>query len=60
MSGIVCNAGPLIALAGLGQLGLLRDLFGEVLVADEVRAEVEAGERVAREPAYCKRRLGCE
>lgn len=43
MSGIVCNAGPLIALAGLGQLGLLRDLFGEVLVADEVRAEVEAG-----------------
>jgi predicted nucleic acid-binding protein len=43
MSVIVCNAGPLIALAGIGQLGLLRDLFGEVLVADEVRSEVEAG-----------------
>ena len=43
MSAIVCNAGPLIALAGIGQLGLLRELFGEVLVADEVRLEVEAG-----------------
>ena len=43
MSAIVCNAGPLIALAGIGQLGLLRELFGEVLVAEEVRLEVEAG-----------------
>ena len=40
---IVCNAGPLIALADIGQLGLLRDLFGEVLVADDVKSEVEAG-----------------
>ena len=40
---IVCNAGPLIALAGIGQLGLLRELFGEVLVADDVKSEVEDG-----------------
>ena len=43
MSGVVCNAGPLIALAGIGQLGLLRELFGEVLVADDVKSEVEDG-----------------
>ena len=43
MSTIVCNAGPLIALAGIGQLGVLRDLFGEVLVPAEVQSEVEAG-----------------
>ena len=36
---IVCNAGPLIALAGIGQLGLLRDLFDEVPVADDVKSE---------------------
>ena len=40
---IACNAGPFIALAGIAQLGLLRDLIGEVLVADDVKSEVEAG-----------------
>lgn len=40
---IVCNAGPLIALAGVGQLALLRELFDEVLIAEEVRREVEVG-----------------
>src|ERR1700759_246820 len=44
MSGIVCNAGPLIALAGIGQIPILRQLFDTVLVASEVRAEVEAEE----------------
>ncbi|MEO5917274.1 MAG: DUF3368 domain-containing protein [Luteolibacter sp.] len=43
MSTVVCNAGPLIALAGIGQLGILRDLFDVVFVAREVRNEVEAG-----------------
>jgi predicted nucleic acid-binding protein len=36
--------GPLIALAGLGQVPILRQLFDTVLVASEVRAEVEAEE----------------
>ena len=43
MKSIVCNAGPLIALAGIGRTGLLRELFGEVLVSGKVRDEVEAG-----------------
>lgn len=43
MNSVVCNAGPLIALAGIGQVGLLRELFGEVLVSRKVRDEVEAG-----------------
>ena len=43
MKSVVCNAGPLIALSGIGQTGLLRELFGEVLVSEKVRDEVEAG-----------------
>jgi uncharacterized protein len=43
MNSVVCNAGPLIALTGIGQAGLLRELFGEVLVSGKVREEVEAG-----------------
>lgn len=43
MNSIVCNAGPLIALAGIGQVGLLQNLFGEVFVSGKVRDEVEAG-----------------
>jgi uncharacterized protein len=43
MNAVVCNAGPLIALSGIGQTGLLRELFGEVLISEVVLAEVEAG-----------------
>ena len=43
MSDIVCNAGPLIALAGIERVDLLHDLFGVVLVAREVQLEVETG-----------------
>jgi predicted nucleic acid-binding protein len=43
MSVIVCNAGPLIALSGVGVVELLRDLFGAVYVAEEVKCEVELG-----------------
>jgi predicted nucleic acid-binding protein len=43
MSTIVCNSGPLIALGGIDQLGLLRSLFGTVCIAAEVAAECQAG-----------------
>lgn len=43
MSVVVCNAGPLIALAGIGKAELLRDLFSTVLVSEEVKIEIEAG-----------------
>ncbi|WP_456414922.1 DUF3368 domain-containing protein [Thiolapillus sp.] len=40
MAGVViADSGPLIALAGVGQLGLLQKLFGEVLVPEAVRDE---------------------
>ncbi|HKZ83766.1 MAG TPA: DUF3368 domain-containing protein [Anaerolineae bacterium] len=39
----VSNAGPLIALASIGQFGLLQSLFGEVLIPPTVRAEILAG-----------------
>ena len=43
MSTIVCNSGPLIALGGIDQLGLLRSLFGTVSIPAEVAAECQAG-----------------
>ena len=36
----ISNAGPLIALAKLGQLGLLLDLFDEIVIPREVCNEV--------------------
>lgn len=49
MSSVVCNAGPLIVLTGIGQVGLLRELFGEVLVSCKVRDEVEGLENREQE-----------
>ena len=37
---VVSNSSPLITLARIGQLELLRQLFGEIKIADEVRQEV--------------------
>jgi predicted nucleic acid-binding protein len=37
---VVCNATPLISLAGLGRLGLLRELFGQIHISDGVYEEV--------------------
>jgi predicted nucleic acid-binding protein len=37
---VVSNTGPLIALATIGQLDLLRKLFGEILIPPAVRAEI--------------------
>ena len=36
----ISNAGPLIALAKLGQLGLLMKLFDEIVIPREVFSEV--------------------
>lgn len=36
---VIADAGPLIALSRIDALGLLRDLFGQVLVTEEVRDE---------------------
>jgi predicted nucleic acid-binding protein len=43
MSRVVCNSGPLIALSKIGQTHLLRDLFAEALVSEDVRKEILAG-----------------
>ncbi len=37
---VVSNAGPLIALAKLGRLGVLGQLYGRVLIPSEVYQEV--------------------
>ena len=37
---VVSDASPLIALSGLGRLELLRDLYGDVMVPEEVFREV--------------------
>ena len=46
---IVCNAGPLIALAGIKQLPLLQDLYSRVLVAEAVFRELTGSKRFASE-----------
>ncbi len=42
---VVVNATPIIALALIDQLDLLRHLYGEVMIPPEVQAEVLAGGR---------------
>ena len=49
---VVCNATPIIALAAVGQLDLLRAVYGEILIPDDVFHEVAvagAGEPGAHE-----------
>lgn len=41
MANIVSNTGPIIALAGIGQLDLLRSLFGAVIIPPAVAAEIK-------------------
>ena len=53
MGGIVSNATPLIYLAKIGRLGLLRNLFGEVFIPEEVKVEVvEKGKQLGERDAY--------
>jgi len=40
---IICNSGPLIALAVLQRLDLLRTLFGKVIVPEAIQREILAG-----------------
>jgi len=53
MSGIVSNATPLIYLAKVGKTGLLRMIFGEVFIPEEVKVEVvDRGKRLGERDAY--------
>jgi len=40
---VICDASPIIALAAVGRLDLVRNLYGDVAVPRAVRAEVAAG-----------------
>jgi predicted nucleic acid-binding protein len=42
---LVINTGPVLALAAAGHLGVLRELFGKIIVPHEVVQEIEAGGR---------------
>jgi len=39
---VVANTTPLISLASIGKLELLKDIFGEIIVADAVYNEIKA------------------
>lgn len=38
---VVSNTGPIIALAHIGQIDILRRIFGQVLIPTAVRAEIQ-------------------
>jgi predicted nucleic acid-binding protein len=44
---VVSNTGPLIALAQIGQLDLLRRLFGRIMIPPAVRVEIQDDSSVA-------------
>jgi len=48
---VICNNSPLVALWALDLLSLLRDLYTEVLIPEEVKNEFLAIERMARQEA---------
>lgn len=53
MSGIVSNATPLIYLAKVGKIELLRMIFGEVFIPEEVKVEVvDGGKSLGERDAY--------
>jgi len=53
MSGVVSNATPLIYLAKIGKLYLLKRVFGEVFIPEEVKSEtVDRGKQLREKDAY--------
>ena len=53
MGGIVSNATPLIYLAKIGRINLLRKVFGEVFIPEEVKIEVvDRGKQLGERDAY--------
>jgi len=53
MKGVVSNATPLIYLAKIGRIGILRKLFEEVVVPEEVKVEVvDKGKQLGEGDAY--------
>ena len=53
MPGIVSNSTPLIYLAKIGKLDLLKAIFGEILIPEQVWAEVvEKGKSLGQKDAY--------
>lgn len=53
MGRAVSNATPLIYLAKAGKLHLLRAVFGEVLIPEEVKVEVvDRGKELGKKDAY--------
>ena len=53
MSGIVSPATPLIYLAKIGRIDLLRKIFGEVFIPEEVKMEVvDKGKQLGERDAY--------
>jgi len=53
MSGVVSNATPLIYLAKIGKIDLLRKVFKEVFIPEEVKVEaVDEGKKLGEKDAY--------
>jgi predicted nucleic acid-binding protein len=53
MSRVVSNATPLIYLAKIGRMDLLKKVFGEVFIPEEVKVEVvDEGKRLGERDAY--------
>jgi uncharacterized protein len=48
---VVCNSGPLIGLAGIGQLELLAELYSRVLIPEAVRLEILGSQRFTHQAA---------
>jgi predicted nucleic acid-binding protein len=42
---IVSNTTPIISLASIGKLGILKELFSEIIIAEAVYQEIKAKER---------------